>query len=368
MIFVSLRRDAILPADAANADAFRSAKSGRSPPGCTQPPSSNSVSAICNPLRFVLPWRERDLINNHLGKQSNFRCKKNVDTRRTFNEYGRNGASGFHCWMVINNQIGQKSNGTSNMKRLLLKAMVAGFGIMLASSAVVRGGILYNNSSTLVNPFMVMNFTNNAQIGDQIWLGSGATPQYLTYFSFEYYDPYNSSTWPSGQAYIQADIRLYMNDGTPFNGYNTPGTLFYESGFVNIPSTWVISGTNAATIQFTTSDLFNPSGSGSVMALNPNFALPTNFTFSVTFSGLLGTDSVGLPSFYPPTVGGNTPDYWYNNPDSGNWELLTNSLGPVGFGARFVGSPTPTPEPTVLCLGALGAAAIVVITRRRRRV
>ncbi|HEX5399349.1 MAG TPA: hypothetical protein VFY06_09915 [Verrucomicrobiae bacterium] len=252
------------------------------------------------------------------------------------------------------------------MKRLLIKAMFAGVGIMLASSVAVRGGILYNNSKNLVSPSMVMNFTNNAEIGDQIWLGTGSTPYYLTYFSFEYFDPIKGDYWPSGQPNIQADVRFYMNDGSAFNGYNAPGTLFYESGFVNIPTTWLIRGTNAATVAFTTSDLFHPTGTGLTKPLDPNFSLPSNFTFTVTFSGLGSSDTVGLPIFFPPTVGGNTSDYWYNNPDSGNWELLTNSLGPIGFGAQFVGSLTPTPEPTVFCLGALGAAAIVVITRRRR--
>jgi len=247
------------------------------------------------------------------------------------------------------------------MKRILLKAITAGAGIILASSAGVRGANLYNNTATMVTPQYVLNFPNNAQIGEQIWLGTGVTPEYLTNFSFEYYDPYNSLNWISGQQYIQADVRLYQNNGTAFNGYASPGTLFYDSGVFNVPSTWSISGTNAATLDFTLSDL----QSGNTLNLNPNFILPSNFTFTVTFSGMGGATSVGLPNFQPPTFGTNAGDYWYDV--SGNWQLLTNSVGPVAFGAEFDGRPTPTPEPTVLCMGALGAAALVVIARRRQR-
>ena len=76
------------------------------------------------------------------------------------------------------------------MKRLFLKAMGAGAGIILASSAGVRGATLYQNTTTPTG--QVLNFPNNQEIGQEIWLGTGATPMYLTNFSFEYYDPFNS--------------------------------------------------------------------------------------------------------------------------------------------------------------------------------
>ena len=92
------------------------------------------------------------------------------------------------------------------MKKLFLKAMAAGAGVILASSAGVRGANLYNDTTTLVSPQYILNFPNNALIGEQIWLGTGATPMYLTNLSFEYYDPGTSQTWPAGQQTIQADV------------------------------------------------------------------------------------------------------------------------------------------------------------------
>jgi len=68
-----------------------------------------------------------------------------------------------------------------------------------------------------------------------------------------------------------------------------------------------------------------------------------DFTFTVTFSGLTGDQTVDLPVFDPPSVGTNYGDYWFDL--SGNWELLTNSSGAqIAFNSEFQGQPSPTPE------------------------
>jgi len=237
------------------------------------------------------------------------------------------------------------------MKNLLLKAMAAVAGIVLASSVEVRGVTLYQN--TAQNTGQVLNFLNGLEFGQQIWLGTGATPMNLTNFSFEYYSPYTAFT-----GNVKADGRLYMNNGPTTNGYNTPGTVFYDSGNFSLQNPWTVAGTNSATIDFGLSDLL----SGNFINLNPNFFLPSNFTFTVTITGMVGADAVGLPIFDPPQVGANAGDYWYDV--SGNWELLTNTIGPIAFGAQFSGT---IPEPSVLCLTALGAAALTVMVRRRQR-
>ena len=247
------------------------------------------------------------------------------------------------------------------MKKLFLKAMAAGAGVILASSAGVRGANLYNDTTTLVNPGYVLNFPNNDLIGEQIWLGTGATPMYLTNFSFEYYDPGTSTTWPAGQSTINADVRLYNNNGALVNGYASPGTIFYDSGIFGVPTAYAANNTSSANLIFSLSDLQVPGNFG--QALPANFVLPSNFTITVAFSGMTGQDAVGLPNFDPPTFGTNYGSYWYNV--SGNWQLLTNSVGPVAFGAQFSG--TPTPEPTVLCLGALGGVMLTIMGRRRQR-
>lgn len=241
------------------------------------------------------------------------------------------------------------------MKSLFLKA--TGAVIILAGFAVVRADTLYQNTATPSD--YVLNFNNGDAIGEEVWLGTGALAEYLTNFQFQYYSPN-----PGGFASVEADVQFYENNGTPTNGYNSPGTLFYDSGLFSVPNPWSVfnpSGpTNSATLNFALSDL-----QSGTMPLDPNLAMPSNFTFVVTFSGLSGGDQVGLPVFDPPQVGANAGDYWYDV--SGNWELLTNSVGPIAFGAEFFGSPQPTPEPSVLCLGALGAALTVMARRRQRR-
>jgi hypothetical protein len=240
------------------------------------------------------------------------------------------------------------------MKRFFLKATTAGAGIILAGSVAVRGATLYQDTAQASG--QVMNLPNNVTIGQQVWLGT-LVPEYLTNFSFEYYSPYLSYA-----GNVQMDVQLWQNTGALVNGYSSPGTLFYDSGNFTLTDPWLVNGTNSATVIFQLSDLL----SGNTVNLSPTFVLPTNFTFTVTVSGMQGLDEVGLPLFGVATVGTNAGDYWYNSsPGSGNWQLLTNSQYRVAFGAQFLG--TPTPEPSVVCLGACGAAVLTFLARKRKQ-
>jgi hypothetical protein len=243
------------------------------------------------------------------------------------------------------------------MKKSILKVMCAGAGIILAGSAGVRADtFLYENTAT--NLGYNLNFNNDDVIGNQIWLGTGALPYNLTYFSFEYYSP--NASW-SG---VTADVRFYENDGPSFNGYSAPGTKFFDSGTFSIDPPLSYSLLNEGTWYLNSVDFQNGDGPGAV-TMSPTFVVPSNFTFTVTFTGLQGADTVALPIFDTPQVGANSGDYWYDV--SGNWELMTNSAGPVSFGAEFTGTLQPIPEPSVICLSALGAAAFAIIGRRRQR-
>jgi hypothetical protein len=249
---------------------------------------------------------------------------------------------------------------TSNMKRPFLRAAMAVMGFVLAGGVGVKGDVLYQNTSTDLGYSLI--FPDSQQIGEQVWLNPLLPSEYLTNFSFEYSSP-NNVAWS-----VTADVRIYANDSaTLFNGYATPGTLLYDSGPEPFPNPLSVSGgnTNALVANFALSDLEFPMAGGT--PLDSNLILPTNFTFTITFSGLDG-NTVDLPVFEPPSVGTNYGDYWYDL--SGNWELLTNNVpgaSQVAFGAEFDGSPSPTPEPTVLCLGAFGAAMLTVMRRRQRR-
>jgi hypothetical protein len=240
------------------------------------------------------------------------------------------------------------------MKRFILKVMCAGAGIILAGSAGVRADtLLYQNTATSLGYNMLFN--NGDVIGQQIWLGTGALPYSLTGFSFEYYSP--NASWAGS---VTADFSFYNNDGAVTNGYTAPGSLFFNSGTFSLTPPLA----NYGVLEFDTNDFQVGNGPGAV-TMSPSFVMPSNFTFTVTFTGLGGGDVVGLPIFDPPQVGANSGDYWYDV--SGTWELLTNADYPVAFGAQFTGTPQPIPEPSVICLSALGAAAFAIIARRRQQ-
>ena len=230
--------------------------------------------------------------------------------------------------------------------------------ILPAFAVAAQDVLLYDNTTTYANYNLM--FPNHLEVGDQIWLANYLTDPYLTGFSFEYYSPNANFTGT-----VTADVRFYLNDGSPFNGYSTPGTLFYDTGPFEIQTPNSYFPGNYAVLSFTNVDLY----ADALLNMNPNMQMPSNFTFSVTFQGLSGPDQAGLPSFEPATVGSNYQDYWEN--DGGTWKLETNSidgvLQPVGFGVQLFATNQPTPEPTTLCLTAVGAALLVGYARRRRQ-
>ena len=239
------------------------------------------------------------------------------------------------------------------MKRFILKVMFASAGIILAGSAGLRADTtLYQNTATYLG--YNLGFNNNDQIGEQIWLGTGALPFNLTSFTLEY----ESSASFYGP--VTMDISFYENNGPATNGYNTPGTLFFNSGTFSFPAV----GSGSGDLTLNTTDFTTGVGPGAV-TMSPTFVMPSNFTFTVTISGMEGFDAVALPVFDTPQVGANAGDYWYDV--SGNWELLTNVAGPIAFNAEFTGTPAPTPEPSVICLSALGGALFAIIARRRQQ-
>jgi hypothetical protein len=225
--------------------------------------------------------------------------------------------------------------------------------ILPAFTVAAQEGFLYNN--TKIDTGYVLNFPNGQEIGDQIFLSNYTTYPYLTSFSFEYYSPDASFVGT-----VTADVRFYLNNGPTFNGYSSPGSVFYDTGWFGIqPPLYYFPGTNSAVLSFSLADL-----AGGVVPLDPSMQMPSNFTMSVTFQGLSGSDSVGLNVFEPPTVGTNYGDYWFNN--GGTWELLTNTI-PIGFAMQFNATNQPTPEPGTLCLAAVGTALLAVFARRRRQ-
>jgi hypothetical protein len=198
---------------------------------------------------------------------------------------------------------------------------------------------IYNNST---NDLALRFNPGTSEIGNEIILGG--TDRYLTDFSFEYWGvSINPSSFAGS---IQARVEFYLNNGQFFNGYLTPGTSFYDSGWFSVPaptprSTFVFS---AAGGDFSPGGLFLPA---------------SDFTWTVQFQGMGLGDSVGTDLYGPPTVGANFGDFWQRIGTS--WFLMNNSQSPpyASFAADMM-----VPEPSTLALSVLGGLGLLILGRR----
>lgn len=144
-------------------------------------------------------------------------------------------------------------------------------------------------------------------------------------------------------------VKFYLNDGAPFNGYATPGTTFFDSGWYALPGT-----TPRSTISFST-------GLGDFGGVGLYMPVVSNMTWSVDFRNLGVNDQVGLDIYDPPTIGSSYPDYWEYN---AGWSLKTNASVNVNFASVFIAT---VPEPTVIGFFTLGGMLLAggIISRRK---
>ena len=232
-----------------------------------------------------------------------------------------------------------------NRKNILL--LVATFALICwARQNATAQVFIYNNST---NDLSTRFSPGTLEVGDEITLAG--TERYLQSFSFEYWGT-NTANPTAFAGAIQAEVKIYLNDGAAFNGYLSPNTVLYDSGLFAVPSP-----TSRSTFNFSAGSDF-PTG-GLFLGPGPGGSLLTNLTWSIKFSGMGATDAVGIDLYSPPVVGGNYPDYWENN---GGWVLQTNSV-PVSFAATM----TATPEPSVFALGIGGGLALLAAHCLARR-
>jgi hypothetical protein len=230
------------------------------------------------------------------------------------------------------------------MKTLKRSAVLLTVALMIISAVKVTAGTIYDNSTSDLNA----RFTPGTfEVGDEIILSSADASRFLTTFSFEYYGT-NTANPVAFSGNVQARLRFYLNDGTPFNGYATPGTVpLYDSGFFALG----VTPLGRATVNFT--EGVDWAFHSLFLGPGPGGTLLTNMTWSIQFSGMGATDQIGLDLYNPPLVGGNYSDYWENN---GGWMLQTNVL-PINFAAKM--DATPEPSPIVLSVfGGLGLLAL----------
>src|ERR1043166_968257 len=179
------------------------------------------------------------------------------------------------------------------------KAPVLLLASVLMIGASASAATIYDNSVHDSN----LRFAATNEIGDEIILAG--SERFLTNFSFEYWALNHGTTDPVGfSPTASARVRFYLNDGPAFNGYATPGTVFYDSG-----SFLIGAPTDRLTFQFNAGSDF-PAGGLFMPVIS-------NMTWSVQFSGLDADDSAGLDVYDPPVVGtspaqlnNRIDDYW----------------------------------------------------------
>jgi hypothetical protein len=205
-------------------------------------------------------------------------------------------------------------------------------GLALTASAEV---IFDNSANDLGRRFDPQGL----EAGDQIVLAGSA--RHCTNFSFEYWG--DSSVPGSFAGAVEARVRFYRNDGANYQGYATPGTLFYDSDWFSVEPTL------RSTVVFLQGSDFPAGG----------LYLPSpEFTWSVQFRGLGPGDAAGVDLYAPIATGLGYDDYWEKDPGSG-WTLKTNSNAVVSFAAKIEASNGPPPVPPSLQMIASGGQVMV---------
>jgi hypothetical protein len=194
--------------------------------------------------------------------------------------------------------------------------------------------IIYDNSSSSLGQ---RTGEGNTEVGDVV--NFGGTARTISQVQFEYFLTPASSGNETGQFFM-------YNVGA--NGL--PSTLLYSSPTFNLTGT---SG----------------SGFGQIKIDNLSVNVPDTIAWTVSFSGLEGSESAGLLFYNPPTVGssptfdpgdGTQHDFFLTHNVTG-WHVLDTPNLVDNLGARF----TAVPEPSTIALFVGGLATMGLIRRRK---
>ena len=235
---------------------------------------------------------------------------------------------------MLNKKTGQKL--TVGLTALTLTTLLSA-----ASSAQT---VIYDNSETLTT--FRTDEGNGIEYGDfAIFSGTDRT---LTTFQFDYF----LSTGNSGNEF--ATVRFYALDGPTEGGLTFPSSLLWTSDPVELSANRTAVGYSRRQI----GDL--------------SLTLPDSIAWTVTFTGLEGTEGAGLlfatdsngpganPTFLDPDLG--TQQHFTARRDAdGTWSLLNTDGVEDNLSVRF----TAVPEPTTWAL-MLGGLALFGLARRRK--
>jgi hypothetical protein len=208
---------------------------------------------------------------------------------------------------------------------------------VLAAAAPTSADTIYDNSK---NDLLTRFNPGDLEVADEIQLAG--TARYLTNFAFEFWGE-NPNSPDSFVGNVQARVRFYQNDGPEFNGYPSPGSTFYDSGWFTIDQP-----TPRNTLRFVAGDAFPESGLFIPVGLT--------MTWSVQFQRDVTSDSIGLDIYSPVVEGASFPDYWEN--DGAGWQLKNNVV-PMDFAALLEASVVAVPESSTLVLSVLGGVVLL---------
>jgi hypothetical protein len=251
---------------------------------------------------------------------------------------------------VLCNRLQPTDGKMPTIKRQLMKTSRSYRWIPLCLVAVVltltQAGavsLVYDNSTVDLNYNLK---ASSYEVADQIILGG--TDRSLACFGFEYYSTAASA--------VQAQVRFYLNNGPEFRGkagWETPGTVFYDSGLFNVDPT------------LRSTLWLKEFGTGSAVPLTID--LPDSFSWSVKFSGLGTDEHAGVTLYNGLEVGNNYNDYWVKKPAGWTLSYYQDRAGnvvPMNFAAQVYTKPVPEPTGSVPLLVA--GLALVTFFRRYR--
>jgi hypothetical protein len=225
--------------------------------------------------------------------------------------------------------------------------------VLSAARGVAKADIIYNVTGLNSNDFIPFendgtpNRPNGDHLGNQITFAG--TDRYLTHVQvvFASIGPKEVDTYT---------LDLYKNDGPidPNSGLHEPGTLIakFTTQASNVP-------------------LPGNGGYGVDWSIQPTL-VPDTLTAVVSSSYSTTTPGQYMGPFaavYPPLTGSALNTVWYGDGTPGNW--TANSTWAINdggvtnyFDMRFT-AQSSVPEPSALCLMALGAGGGLLLVLRR---
>ena len=224
-----------------------------------------------------------------------------------------------------------------NTTRFSLKLLVLAAVVSAASMTGRADTLVYNNTSNYLG---TSYYVANTEFGDQITLSDSTTDRYLTKFMFEYTTGHGNS----GDEKVW--LRFYAMDGPGL--IPTPGSLLFDSRTAGFATDIPLTSGTAEQVYVDLNDT--------------RILVPNSFTWTVQFSGVAASETVGLIMYAPPTVGTSFDDYWEKS--GTGW--VTKRLPPNNYSFGALAYAVAVPEPGTLQLGVLaGISALGFLFQRR---